>query len=320
MKLPRPGDALEDRLRVGAMIRENAYMTSFDGVMIRTSRPVAVSFLRVARDRVNGTLRFLDHVSTRGMLDEPTIAPIVAVGTHEDTPWIAIEEVRGKDLDLVVAEAIEMERPIEVERAVDVTLSILRALQVAHRAGIAHWELSPWSVAIEDLGDGREATVVLDLGVAHAVRSHLEPGATSEAMRADVRAAAEILLELLTLPGSTATTCAPDLVELTRASASIPARYTTATDLALALMTFAGPRSSDLQHRLREGMHEEHPALRSMPTSAETPIARAGRSEPPTARQALPAINVCTRLALAVLAIGTLLALFVALAPPFGGG
>jgi hypothetical protein len=264
VSLPKPGDELYHGLRVGSVIRESAYVTSYDGVLLAEKRPVAVSFLRVPADQRRATQRFIHDALGNELLHDPSIARILAVGTHEGVPWLAIEEVAGKDLDLVVAESIEAGRPIDVERAVDITLGILRALQVAHRAGIAHWDLSPWGVAVVGVGAGGEATKVLDLGVAHAVHARLEPGAAFDAMRHDVRAAAAILLELVSLPGSRVEREQPALFELAQASAYIPARYGSATELACALMDLMGPRSSEVRRRLRGAMGDGYPTLQSI--------------------------------------------------------
>ena len=90
-------------------------------------------------------------------LEHPRIARLLGGGTHEDRPYLVMEHVEGKPLDVYCTE-----HALELDRRIDLFLDICDAVDAAHRQLIVHRDLKPRNILVNQDGDIR----LLDFGIA----------------------------------------------------------------------------------------------------------------------------------------------------------
>ena len=134
--------------------------------------------------------------------------------TEDGTPFIVMELLQGTDLDQI----IEAQAPVETARAVHFALQILRALQVAHAAGVVHRDMKPANCFVLSQAGDNDFIKIIDFGItkllgddaANQTRTSVTMGtpaymspeqaksAKSAEPRSDLYAVGVILYELLT--------------------------------------------------------------------------------------------------------------------------
>ncbi|GAA0377322.1 hypothetical protein Acor_30520 [Acrocarpospora corrugata] len=122
-------------------------------------REVAVKQMRVpsrlnAADLAEYADRALQEARAAGRLSHPSIVMIHDVVPHQGQPWIIMDLVPGTSLDKAL--------PLASSRVAEIGLSILDALDLAHRDGILHRDVKPANVLIGE--DGR--AMLGDFGIA----------------------------------------------------------------------------------------------------------------------------------------------------------
>ena len=91
------------------------------------------------------------------------VAQVYSFGAHADTFFLAMEYVRGRNLDALVSDHAARGEYVPTHRGVTILRQIAEGLASLHAAGIVHRDVKPSNVMIEQ-GTGR--TVLLDLGLA----------------------------------------------------------------------------------------------------------------------------------------------------------
>jgi len=109
-------------------------------------------------DRADLCQRTLREARAAGRLSHPNVVGVFDVVQAENRPWIVMELVRSRSLYQVIKE----DGPVTPKRAAEIGLSVLAALQAAHRAGVWHRDVKPGNVLLAD--DGR--VVLTDFGLA----------------------------------------------------------------------------------------------------------------------------------------------------------
>jgi eukaryotic-like serine/threonine-protein kinase len=94
-------------------------------------------------------------------------AGIEAAGELEGTPWIAMELVRGKELE----DHVRARGPLAAKEAREILAQICHALGAAHAEGIVHRDLKPQNVLVaEGKSAAQKLTVkILDFGIAKLI-------------------------------------------------------------------------------------------------------------------------------------------------------
>ncbi len=114
-------------------------------------RDVAVKTLRI--DSSSGAHeRFLRECASAGELRHPNVAAVYDVGTHDGHPYLVMELVDGRPLDL--------RRPRR--EVVGVLAKVARALESVHLRGVVHRDLKPGNILVDRRGEPR----IVDFGLA----------------------------------------------------------------------------------------------------------------------------------------------------------
>lgn len=124
----------------------------------RLGRQVALKVLR-ERAGLNSDQkqRFIQEARTASSLNHPNIITIYDIEAVDGVDLIAMEYVRGKQLDELVGR-----KGLPVGQALRYCVQIAQALEAAHDAGIIHRDIKPANIMISEAG----AVKVLDFGLA----------------------------------------------------------------------------------------------------------------------------------------------------------
>jgi serine/threonine-protein kinase len=165
--LPAPApDVTNKPLVIGdfVLIRklgEGAMGAVFKARQLSVERPVAlkVLFPHVARNH-KLVERLHREARAMGLLDHPNIIQAYAVGEDQGTHYVAMEYVRGFNLQKWLAKIGRF----EVSDAVTITLASARALAYAHKQEMVHRDVKPDNILITRSG----AIKVADFGMVKA--------------------------------------------------------------------------------------------------------------------------------------------------------
>ncbi len=148
---------IEEVLGKGAMGK--VYL-AFDPVI---ERHVALKTIRVDRlddldEREDFVERFFREARICGKLRHPGAVTVHDMGSHEDTPYIVMELIRGHDL----AQRLRNPLPISRGEALAVIDGMADTLDAAHELGIVHRDIKPQNVMLTQEGRVK----ILDFGIA----------------------------------------------------------------------------------------------------------------------------------------------------------
>jgi eukaryotic-like serine/threonine-protein kinase len=140
-----------------------------------TGKEVAIKVLRGgARLDDLWRARFLREVYASRRIAHPAIVPALDVLDDADGTALVMDLLRGETL----RNRLDREGRLSVGQTARLLLPAVEAVQAAHALGIVHRDLKPDNIFIEDIGDGKVATRLLDFGVA---RFHEPPPGTENA-------------------------------------------------------------------------------------------------------------------------------------------
>lgn len=124
-------------------------------------RPVAVKILRPDYDgKGDFVRRFRREAQAAASLSHENVVAILDVGQEEETYYIVMELVDGRDLRTKLQE----QGPLSVEAAVQLAVEILEGLEHAHQNGIIHRDIKPSNIMVTRSGQVK----VADFGIARA--------------------------------------------------------------------------------------------------------------------------------------------------------
>jgi serine/threonine-protein kinase len=153
------------RYRIEARIGEGAMADVFRAHDPDIGRVVAIKALKpdYRRDPELGA-RFLREARAAGALNHPNIATIYDVGEADGVPYIAMELIDGRPLDMV----LHAQGRMPFERVLTLGAQLAAALAWAHAQGVVHRDVKPSNILLSS--DGRTAKL-LDFGVARIAES-----------------------------------------------------------------------------------------------------------------------------------------------------
>ena len=162
--LPR---MLGERYRLEALIAKGGMGRVYRAVQLPLERNVAIK-LMVAPPNVGGDFarRFLLEASVSARLKHQNIVVVHDYGETENGElYMAMELLDGMNLSAL----LKREGPLDPLRVIRMSLQVARALRAAHREGIAHRDLKPGNVFVDQqmFDDEHEVDTVkvLDFGL-----------------------------------------------------------------------------------------------------------------------------------------------------------
>lgn len=127
----------------------------------RLKRPVAIKVLRFESSvDAEKAARFEKEARAASALNHPNILTVFDVGTTDSFRYMVTEFVDGLTLREYFRRG-----PVPFKKAAEIVISVARALETAHNAGIVHRDVKPENIMIR--GDG--TVKVLDFGLAKLI-------------------------------------------------------------------------------------------------------------------------------------------------------
>ena len=156
---------LVDRFEIRELIGQGGMGAIYRAVDTRLGRTVALKVVRADRmDSSTGDQarqRFLHEALAISKVDHRNVVRVLDFGFVGDTPYLAMEYLRGQDLGQLVKATPGF---LPVAEVVDVMLGVCAAIRACHDAGIIHRDLKPSNVFLCD-GDSEREVKILDFGV-----------------------------------------------------------------------------------------------------------------------------------------------------------
>jgi serine/threonine-protein kinase len=107
--------------------------------------------------------RFCDEARALASVQSRNVVQVYSLGRHDDSYFFAMEYVRGRSLQRILAEHRAHREQVPVHRALTILSRIAEGIDAAHAAGIVHRDVKPANIVIEE-DTGRP--VLLDFGLA----------------------------------------------------------------------------------------------------------------------------------------------------------
>ncbi len=120
------------------------------------------------------TARFARERQIQARLTHPLIARLIDAGVDGDTPWLAMELIRGEH-----AVAFAKAHALPIAARLKLVEDVAGAVDYAHRQLIVHRDIKPSNVLVDESGTPH----LLDFGIAKL----LEPGDATELTASDMR-------------------------------------------------------------------------------------------------------------------------------------
>ena len=158
------GDRI-DRFEIDELIAQGGMGAIYRAVDTKLRRTVALKVVRADRlDSSSGDVarqRFLREALAVSKVDHRNVVRVLDFGFAGDTPYLAMEFLRGRDLGKLLKTTTGF---LPVAEVIDVMLSVCAAIRACHDAGIIHRDLKPSNVFLCD-GDDEPEVKILDFGV-----------------------------------------------------------------------------------------------------------------------------------------------------------
>ncbi|HEY2963670.1 MAG TPA: protein kinase [Pyrinomonadaceae bacterium] len=144
--------------RIVEKIGEGGQGTVYRAIDTTLDRPAVIKVLPPAlTDSASTLVRFEREAKLASSLDHPNICTIFGLHRVEDTHFIAMQYVEGRNVRELVAG-----RPLDLRQALSIAIQVTNALAAAHARGIVHRDIKARNVMVT-----RNGTVkVLDFGLA----------------------------------------------------------------------------------------------------------------------------------------------------------
>ena len=153
---------LIDRLGKGGMGK--VYRACHEG----TGRIVAVKVLHGhLLEEPTVVARFRREARAPALIDDPAVVSVLDTGEHPGVGvYYAMELIEGRSMSQV----LKRKGPFPVDEIRTIFLEMLRALDLAHRAGVVHRDLKPENVLLVERPGEPPRVKLLDFGIAGILR------------------------------------------------------------------------------------------------------------------------------------------------------
>jgi len=153
------GSILSNRYEIMDKIGDGGMALVYSAKDTLLNRLVAVKILREQYANDSDFIsRFYREAQAAASLSHPNVVTVYDVGTYNNTPYIVMEYIHGKNL----SEIIKSKGRLDPAEAVKIGVQICSALAHAHRHNIVHRDIKPHNILITDDGQVK----VTDFGIA----------------------------------------------------------------------------------------------------------------------------------------------------------
>jgi serine/threonine-protein kinase len=154
-----------DRFEIRELIAQGGMGAIYRAVDTKLARTVALKVVRTDRLGTSSgeqvRQRFLREALAMSKVDHRNVVRVLDFGFSGDTPYLAMEYLRGQDLGKLLKATIGY---LPIPEVVDVMLAVCAAISACHDADIIHRDLKPSNIFLCE--DGTDRVVkVLDFGV-----------------------------------------------------------------------------------------------------------------------------------------------------------
>ena len=134
----------------------------------KINRPLAIKTIRFSDEFDEDVIqeikeRFFREAEIAGQLSHPSIVTIYDVGEDRDLTYMAMEFLKGEDLE----KYIDKNNLLPLRKILDVAARVAEALDFAHKSEVIHRDIKPANIML--LKNGR--VKVTDFGIAKAISS-----------------------------------------------------------------------------------------------------------------------------------------------------
>jgi serine/threonine-protein kinase len=155
------GSVLDDRYRLEKLIGVGGMAVVYKATDMRVNNnTVAIKLLKdeAACDEII-VKRFKNECRAESMLNHKNIVAVYDVSTRGDLKYMVMEYVYGITLKNYL---IGKKGPLDLDEILSYSVQVLRALKVAHDAGIIHRDIKPQNIMVLESGKIK----VMDFGIA----------------------------------------------------------------------------------------------------------------------------------------------------------
>ncbi len=162
---PREGEVLLEKYAVERVLGEGGMGAVLRARHVLRQVPVALKFIHPNVLAIPGAVeRFYNEAVAASRIANEHVVQIFDVDRlASGVPFIVMEFLEGRDLASAI-EAMPGHR-LPVGRAVHVTIQTLRALSVAHRAGVVHRDMKPSNVFLVERDGDPDFVKLVDFGI-----------------------------------------------------------------------------------------------------------------------------------------------------------
>jgi serine/threonine protein kinase len=159
---PLVGTVVDERFHIEEVIGSGGMSVVYKATQLRVNRHVAIKTLRMQLDeKPIYRERFHNEIQLLCALSHPNIVTVYdCVIGADDQPYVVMDYLRGRSLELLIAQ----EGAISVDRFFKIAVQVCGALDHAHRKGVIHRDLKPGNIVLVD--DEMDFVKVVDFGLA----------------------------------------------------------------------------------------------------------------------------------------------------------
>jgi serine/threonine-protein kinase len=159
-----PGHIIANKYRLVRQLGRGGMGSVWAADHLALSSQVAVKIIDPAIAKNEEALtRFLREAQAAAALRSPHVVQTFDYGVHDGVPYIAMELLEGESL----AQRLDKVGSIPLEETAHILTQVGRAIARAHEAGIVHRDLKPDNIFLVR-NDDEEIAKVLDFGIAKA--------------------------------------------------------------------------------------------------------------------------------------------------------
>ncbi len=184
-KSPLPlkiGDQVDGRYRVARVIGRGGFGVVYAARHLVSGQELAIKVLLddPQGDMEEAIARFHKEARVLARLRHPNTVRVFDVGyTAKNNLYIAMELLRGPNLEQVLAEITSRGAAMTEAQILDVAIPVLGSLGEAHKLGLVHRDMKPANVALVQVPDEPFLVKVLDFGVVRTADSNLTQNQTA---------------------------------------------------------------------------------------------------------------------------------------------